>query len=355
MRDPQVSVIVLAYGAEPLLGSCVSAALGSMSKSGEPLDLEVIVVDNGAAEAVSALTADPRLRIVTMAENTGFTGGCNAGAELARGNTLVFVNSDAVCESSAIGNLADALDEPNAGLVCGSVRLADAPDTINSVGNPVHFLGVVWAGGMGEPATAHSVATDVATVTGCFFAAKRDTWRALGGFAPSYFAYHEDAELSLRAWQMGLRVRLVPEAVVLHHYEFHRNPRKMHLVERNRWQTILTVYPAGLLAAVLPALILFELPVLLAALAQGWLPGKLSSYAWLLRNRSVWRQRRAEVQARSTLSSAEFAELLTGRFTMAAAERPPGLAVLNALASAYWRAVRVLVRSRHTGLSHADI
>jgi GT2 family glycosyltransferase len=337
--DPDVSVVLLAYGDEPLLQASVGAVLASTGVA----NLELIVVDNGSP-AVTGLAPDPRLRVLTMEQNTGFAGGCDIGAAQAHGRCLVFVNSDAFVEPDAIAELVAALEDPSVGLVCGSVRLADRPDVVNAVGNPVHLVGLVTAGGYGEPASEHLVARDIASVTGALFGCRREVWDALGGFDETYFAYHEDVELSLRCWQRGLRVRYVPTAVARHDYEFSRNPRKQYLLERNRWLTLLTVYPAPVLWAVLPLLLGFEVAVCGLAAVQGWLPQKLQGYRWLLSHRREVAARRRQVQAESGLSARAFSDLLTSRLSAGAMGELPGLGFGNALVTAYWRVARRTIR-----------
>lgn len=347
MPTPDVSVVVLAYGDEPLLPDCITAVRASTRPDGSPLDPELVVVDNGARHAVSSLSPSPRTRVLATEENLGFAGGCNAGAALASGQVLVFLNSDAIVEPNAVARLTEAASQESTGLVCGSVRLLADPALINSVGNPVHFLGVSWAGGYLDPASEHRDPCDVTSVTGAFFAVRREVWESLGGFADTYFAYHEDVELSLRTWQRGMRVRFEPSAAALHDYAFSRNPTKHYLLERNRWQTLLTVYPTAVLAVTLPALLAFELAVLAMATVQGWLPQKLRSYAWLLRHTRALRRRRRQVQVESQLSAARFADLLTPRIELTVLGRFPFLAVLNWALERYWRLARqVLPTSR---------
>jgi GT2 family glycosyltransferase len=342
VRAPDVSVIVLAYGDEPLLATCVDAVLASeLGEQGR--QLELLVVDNGSP-AVARLEPRPGLRVLAMPENTGYAGGCDVGAAEARGCFLVFLNSDAVVEVRAIGALVARLADPAVGLACGSVRLIDRPDLVNAVGNPVHLVGLVTAGGFGEPAVSHATTRDVASVTGAFFGCHRQTWEELGGFDPTYFAYHEDVELSLRCWQRGRRVVFEPAAVATHDYAFSRNPRKQYLLERNRWLTLLTVYPAPVLWAVLPLLVAFEVAVCGLALVQGWLPEKLQGYRWLLSHGRGIMSRRAQVQRESALGAGAFADLLTSRLTTGALGEVPGLGLVNAVVTAYWTVVRRLLR-----------
>jgi GT2 family glycosyltransferase len=336
--NPAVSVIVLAWGAEPYLGACVESVLRTISAEDE-----LIVVDNGARAAVAALPADDRLRIVRPGANLGFAGGCNAGAAAARGRTLVLLNSDAEVRPGAIDRLAEAVSDPRVALASGSVRLADRPELINTVGNPIQYLGVAWAGGYGEPADQHLDARDISVATGAFLAVRRQVWDELGGFPAEYFAYHEDTELSLRAWQRGYRVRYEPGAVAVHHYEFSRNPRKEFLLQRNRWFTVLTVYPSRLLVLVLPMMIAFDLALAALSLRRGTLREWVRATGSLARHANLIRRRRAAVQAASLLDPAAFAALLVARIEPAMIERPPGTGLLNVVLAGYWRVVQKLL------------
>lgn len=324
----KVSVIVLAYGEEPDLSQCLTAILDQ-----DPHQL--LLVDNGAAEAV-AKADDPRITVLRPGTNTGFAGGVNLAARHATGDVLVLVNSDAIVDAGAIAVLAAALDDPAVGVVSGGVRLAEDPGLMNTAGNPVTFLGVVWAGGLGEPEERHRARVDVASASGCFLAVRRATWEELGGFDESYFAYHEDTELSLRAWLRGYRVQFVPEAVALHRYAFSRNPGKLALLERNRWQTVLVTFPARVLIGSLPPMLAFELAVCAMAARQGWLREKLRTYAWLLRHGSDIARRRRVVQSSARLPDADFARLLSAALEPVAVERPPALGLVNACLRGYW-------------------
>lgn len=333
-----VSVVVLAFGTEPFLAEAVDSVLSSTSD-----DTELIVVDNGAAAAVTALPESSRLRVVRPARNLGFAGGCNAGAAAARGDVLVFLNSDARVGRGSVQALAKAAAEPDTGVAGGLVLLADRPSLVNSAGNPVHVLGHSWAGGLGAAADGYREPAPVAVASGAFFAVRRSLWTELGGFFDPFFAYHEDAELSLRCWQRGLTVTLVPDARAWHHYAFGRNPEKLYLAERNRLLMVLTLFPYRLLLALLPLLVATELAGAVIALRGGWLAAKVRAWGWLLHNRRLVRRRRHAVQAERVASDRAFAALLTPA-------APPGplahgrlLGLANWTIDRYWRCVlRVL-------------
>jgi GT2 family glycosyltransferase len=207
----------------------------------------------------------------------------------------------------------------------------------------VHVLGLSWAGHLGEPAADFAGEQRIASASGAAIVVRREVWDALGGFTEEFFAYCEDADLSLRCWQQGWEVRYVPDAVVAHHYEFSRNPLKFYLLERNRLAMVLTVYERRTLLLLSPALIAFELAMIAVALGNGWLPAKLRGYRWLSGHRSWLTDHRRDVQEARLRRDRDLADLLTARFDQSALPLPRGGGLLNAAMSAYWRLVRRLL------------
>ena len=333
---PRVTALMLAYGAEPYLLEAVEAVLASTG-----VEVDLVLVDNGCTtDAVRRLPDDPRITLVVPAENLGFTGGMNLAASRARGEFLMLVNSDAIVEPDAADELVGALATPGVGVAGASVRLGDEPDLVNSVGNPLHVLGLSWAGGMGEPAAQHAARVPVASASGACMALRRSLWESLGGLVGPFFAYAEDLELCWRCWQRGLRVEYVPTAVAYHHYEFSRAPLKMYLVERNRLAFVLTCYGGRMLLLLAPVLAAFELALVAVAAKQGWLRQKARGWWWLVTHARWLRARRLEVQRERHVPDRELADLMTDRFDPAQFPLPAGSHLLQAALARYWRAVR---------------
>ena len=334
-----ITAVIVAYGPGEWLERCVESVLASSGA-----DVDVVLVDNGdTGGGVDRLDGRPRITVIRPGTNTGFAGGCNAGAAAATGDVVALVNPDVLVDPTALATLARAATEPGIGIATASLRLADRPEILNSVGNPVHYLGLAWAGSYGEPASEHAQRARVATASGACCALRRSLWEELGGFDPAYFAYHEDVELSLRCWQRGLVVTYVPDAVAVHFYEFSRNTLKNQLLERNRWLTLLTLYSTRTLMLLAPALLVFELLMLLTAAAQGWLPAKVAGYRWLVANRAHIRQRRAQLQAERVVADRDLAPILAARIEPANIASPPGMPMLNFVLAAYWSGARRLL------------
>jgi GT2 family glycosyltransferase len=339
-----LTAVVLAYGEEPWLEEAVHAVLASTG-----VGIDVVVVDNGAAPgAIDKIKGLDRVRVLSPDANLGFAGGCDLGAAEATGEYLAFVNSDAIVSATALARLAEVAAEPGVGLAMGSIRLADAPELMNSAGNPVHITGLCWAGGFKEPASSHTERRQVASGSGCCFVIRRELWERFDGFAAEYFAYCEDTELSLRLWQRGLSVEFIPDAVVLHHYEFSRNEKKLYLLERNREICVLTTFDVRSLLVLAPLLVLTEILMLAAAVAGRWGGAKVRGWRWIWRHRRWIRERRATIQSERVVPDAVVLSRLTARIDPANVAAPPGLSLLNIIMSSYWMVARRLLSARPT-------
>jgi GT2 family glycosyltransferase len=335
-ESPKVGVVMLAYGAEPVLDVALRAVLRSRD-----VNVSLVLVDNGCQRTdLDALRDELGFDLVRPASNLGFAGGVDLGATRLVAPYLALVNSDAVAEPDALARLVAAAAVPGTGIVSGSIRLARDRSVMNSAGNPLHFLGLSWAGGLDEPASLHQEPVDIASASGAALVLRREVWDALGGFPREFFAYYEDLDLSWRCWQRGLRVRYVPDAVVVHYYEFSRNALKMYLLDRNRLLFVLTCYGARTLALLAPALVAFELAMAVVALTQGWGGQKVRSWGWVLAHLGWVRARRRAVQGARTVSDRELAALWVDRFAAAAMPLPAAAGPLQSVLVGYWHLVR---------------
>jgi len=339
---PTLSVLIVAYESRDDLSKTLPALLQELGDGDE-----LIVVDNkpgdGSLELVRELA--PQARLVSLGHNTGFAGGANAGAEVARGDLLVLLNPDAMPQPG----FGEAIRKPwleGRGWVAWQGLVADGGmATINSAGNPIHFTGIVWAGGHGRSLAEAPAPGEVSAASGACLAIPLGEWRRAGGFPAEFFMYHEDVDLSVRLRMAGGTVGIEPTAVVAHDYDFSASADKWRWLERNRLAFIARTYPAPLLALLVPALLATELALLPVAAAGGWGRQKLRAnrefVGWLPRLLS---ERRA-LQRRCTISAAEFAAVLTpdldsDMISPLVRSRPARL-----LLRGYWRLVRALLSS----------
>jgi GT2 family glycosyltransferase len=333
---PSVDVVVLAWQQEPWLSECIDALLASAG-----VEIRVMLVDNGCTPAdLARVRQDARVHLLHPGANLGFAGGCNLGAEGGNGAFLALVNSDCLVCPDTLRQLIDEASVPLHGPVMASIRIADTPDRINSRGNPVHLVGVSWAGGLGGP-EAHTDPYDVTAASGACLVLRRGLWEQLGGFDREYFAYVEDTELSLRSWRRGYAARCVPTAIALHHYEFSRNHMKMFLLERNRLLLVTTMWSCRALVLLAPVLLAFELAVLVQATVDGWLKHKVAGWTWLWKHRERVRARRRLLREEEV--DPGWMRRLTPELEPHLLGSPVLAIAINAAVRGYWKLVRVLL------------
>src|SRR5262245_56400983 len=101
-KDSKVSVIIVNWNGRRFLHDC----LASLSVQSYTPD-EIIVVDNGSTDDSVFFVKDrfPRVRVIEVGKNAGFTGGNTAGLEVARGEFVALLNNDTRVEKNWLENL----------------------------------------------------------------------------------------------------------------------------------------------------------------------------------------------------------------------------------------------------------
>jgi N-acetylglucosaminyl-diphospho-decaprenol L-rhamnosyltransferase len=305
---------------------------------------ELVIVDNASTDDTAAVarSLSARARVIETGQNLGFAGGCHVGAGASRAPLLLLLNPDSEPQQDCLRSLRECAGaHPEWGAWQAAVMLAG--DLINTSGGVVHYLGTGWAGDCGRPASALPADDrEIAFPSGAAMVVRRTAWNELEGLDRAYFMYGEDLDLGLRLWLAGHRVGLVPGARVLHSYEFDKGPSKWFWLERNRWRTVLSVYPTSLLVLTAPALLAAELGLLAIAAREGWLVAKLRAQAATLTGLPATVGRRRAVQRTRRIGADQFAGRLTSSLDspyLAGAAHP----LLRVPQALYWSLVcRVL-------------
>lgn len=176
---PTFSVVIPAYNRQASVARTVDSVLAQDGPS-----LEAIVVDDGSSDATSDVLArydDTRLRAVRI-PHSGVSGARNAGARLARGDYLAFLDCDDVAAPDWLARFHELLQGDCPDLVFGGLR-AVHPDA----------RATAWLPRPSGP--------EFGDLTGSFnpgmFAVRRTVFEATGGYSVA-LTYSENTELGLR-------------------------------------------------------------------------------------------------------------------------------------------------------------
>lgn len=196
---PQASIIIPVYNALEFARKCLASVYGAATR----MAFEVIVVDNGSAAPVAAWLAGqqrdhPELRALRFDRPLGFARAVNAGAEQARGDYIVILNSDCAVTDGWLDRLVEVLaTHPRVGIVSpvanysgpGVQLAAQRPD--RSPRDPI-----------AEPRTLFFFCVVI----------RRELWRSLGGLEEKYgMGTYEDDDFCLRARLAGWSLAVAPD------------------------------------------------------------------------------------------------------------------------------------------------
>lgn len=125
---PPVTVIIACKNEEDSIRSTIQ----HVYRSDYPKDrLEVIAVNDGSTDGTSremrsALQNHPDLRLIEFESNLGKRHAMAEGARRARGDILVYIDSDSFVRPDAIRKIVQGFNDPDVGAVCGHAHVTNA-------------------------------------------------------------------------------------------------------------------------------------------------------------------------------------------------------------------------------------
>lgn len=199
---PTISVVIPARNAPAYLRACLQALRRSIY-----LDYEVIVVDDASSDETAAVAEAAGVQVIRLPNQSGPGEARNQGATAARGQYILFLDSDVCVLPGTLGAIVQTFTEDSkVDCVFGSY------DTEPRAGNVVsQFRNLLH----------HFVHQEANTQAGTFWAGlgavRRDVFEKLGGFDPRYTRPQiEDIELGVRYVKAGRCIRLNKMAQATH-------------------------------------------------------------------------------------------------------------------------------------------
>ncbi|HEY1851270.1 MAG TPA: glycosyltransferase family 2 protein [Candidatus Binataceae bacterium] len=225
---PQVSIVIVSFNTRDLLQECLQCVERSAGKVRQ----ETIVVDNASRDGSADMVAlqFPQVRLVRAASNLGFAGANNRGFEIARGQYIVLLNSDAFLMPDALA-LAVMHMEDNSMAGVGGARLvgrdhswqpaarmfpSPLKDLLMMSGLAAHYPHSHFFGRADRTWANPGTAAAVDWVPGAFSIIRKEVLDRVGYFDERFFLYYEEVDLCRRIKDAGYQVWYWPDVRTVH-------------------------------------------------------------------------------------------------------------------------------------------
>lgn len=220
-----VSIIIVNYNNSNLVNDCIKSIFDYV----EGIEYEIIVVDNNTEDLSAVIVShdDPRVRLLQLPENIGFGRANNAGAKIAKGRNLFFLNPDTVLLNNAVKILSDYLDDhPGCGACGGNLYTQEL--------KPMHSFRKIMPGildsidialsrrlsriiyGKSHEFNFSEEEMSVGYITGADLMIPAHIFTSTGGFNDRIFLYYEETDLCKRIADKGYGIISVPSSKIIH-------------------------------------------------------------------------------------------------------------------------------------------
>ncbi len=245
IHHSRISIIIPNWNGAHHLPACLDSLQAQTFR-----DFEVIVADNGSHDDSRAVLARyPEVRVLTLGENRGFTGACNAGFRVARGQIQILLNNDTETHPAWLAEIVSAFERhPEVGLVAPKMLLFDRRDTFHTAGDSVTCDGLAHNRGVWQrDAGQYDHEVYVFSACGGSAAYRKIMLDEIGLLDDDFFFSFEDVDLAWRAQLAGWRCLYVPTAIVYHKLKASGGGATASYHDaRNRIYTLVKNYPADL-------------------------------------------------------------------------------------------------------------
>lgn len=199
---PRFSFVIVSYNTLRL----TRAAVVSISKYA--FSHEIILVDNHSTDGTVAALREEfvDLKIIELEENRGISVASNAGARIALGDWIIWMNSDVEIFADTMPVVDDLLRRhPELDVLGGQLVNPDGSLQTSVLSN-YHLV-----------RDEQRELVEVSGVVGAFTVVRRETWEKLSGMDEGLFFYGEDLDFCYRAIASGATLRWSPRFRVIHH------------------------------------------------------------------------------------------------------------------------------------------
>jgi len=277
--DTKITVIIPHFNGEEILRDCLTSLYASTN-----LGIHTILVDNASTDgSVAMVEAEfPDVKIIQLAQNHGFAGGCNVGVNAVRTPYVLILNNDTIHKPGWIELLFSKLQSEDKIAIVQPKLLSyqnrDYFDYSGACGGEMDIFGLPFAHGR----IVEYVEKDLGQydqfydrifwASGTAFLARTEILKKAGLFDESFFAHMEEVDLQWRIQLMGYDIAVEPQAMVWHRSGYTlgaESPLKKYLNHRNSLLMLMANYRFLITLYIFPIRILLDYMALGFSLIKG--------------------------------------------------------------------------------------
>jgi GT2 family glycosyltransferase len=306
-----VSLIICTYNNEDIISECLDSIQKQSYKG-----FETIVVDDNSKDTTRELILRnyPEIKLVAKKKNTGPSISRNIGAQKAKGDFLVFMDSDVILDKDWLQKQIAFMEKhPDIG-ICGSLLVYKYDATIvNSAGGWISKTGFSSDFGRDKRlADQFRISRKVPFVCSAACIVRKDAFHAADGFDEDYFYPHEDTDLCWKMLVLGYGVYYNGDVLAVHscgHTVRHMSDRVAFHVTKNRIVSMLKNYSFSNVLLYVP---LHTFIMLIYSLKSPRMP-KIKGLIWVLKNWNYVMKKRKIIQSKRRRSDYEITQLFSNR------------------------------------------
>lgn len=223
MNSPLLSIIIASFNTSKLTQDCLDSI--RLDKGLKDIPHEIIVIDNGSSDdSVKMLKKQKNIKLILNHQNKGFAQANNQGIKAAKGNYLLFLNSDTIILHSAISQSLNWLSAHPEAHGC-TAQLLNPDKSIQPTGGYFpNLLNIfTWSLGLDDLPLVNKIIKPFHPhppwfytrdsfyksdhsqdwLTGAFFLVRASIVNETQGFDENYFMYGEEME-----WQYRMHLKL---------------------------------------------------------------------------------------------------------------------------------------------------
>ena len=217
-----LSIIILNYNTKDLTINCLESIIKQYEKELKNGEIEIVVVDNASSDgSVRAIqNYNSKFKIIENNENVGFAKGCNIGERIAKGEYILFFNSDTQVLDKGFLDMVQFLEKnPSFGILGGKLLNNNGSSQV-SAGKFYNLFNLsLMLMGMERFGFLKNSPDKIAQadwVSGGCMMIRKAVFNSLKGFDENFFMYIEDMEFCYRAKKNKILTGFYPYARVKH-------------------------------------------------------------------------------------------------------------------------------------------